>query len=267
MQESRCTSPAGARTRWRTHWRSRARAATIVKKQGGTRMHSAGRILVACVAASLRRSCEPAQPRPPNYPDQAGQGHRSVRGRRPDRRDGAADRAETVGNLQAAILSSRTCPAPAAISAWARSRSPRPTATPFSWRVVELHGQSEPLRQECPYEPYKDFAPVTMAGAPRRISGRCIRTIPAKTFKELIDLIKANPGKYSVASPGIGTTPPLATEMFKLQLKLDATSRAVRRRGAGDAIGCSPVTRRSRFMALPPTATQWSRAASCGRWR
>jgi tripartite-type tricarboxylate transporter receptor subunit TctC len=38
---------------------------------------------------------------------------------------------------------------------------------------------------------------------------------PAKTMQELIALMKANPGKYSVASPGAGTTPSLAIEMLK----------------------------------------------------
>jgi tripartite-type tricarboxylate transporter receptor subunit TctC len=34
-------------------------------------------------------------------------------------------------------------------------------------------------------------------------------------MKELIELMKASPGKYSVASPGAGTTPSLAIEMLK----------------------------------------------------
>ena len=46
-------------------------------------------------------------------------------------------------------------------------------------------------------------------------------TIPARTVKELIALIKANPGKYSYASPGIGTPPHLLGELFRLSLKLD----------------------------------------------
>ena len=48
---------------------------------------------------------------------QAGEDHRAVRGRRPDRRDGAADRAETVGKPRSSSSMSRTIPAPAAISA------------------------------------------------------------------------------------------------------------------------------------------------------
>src|SRR6185437_10407653 len=44
---------------------------------------------------------------------------------------------------------------------------------------------------------------------------------PAKTMKELIDVIKANPGKYAVASPGAGTTPSLSIEMLKHDPGLD----------------------------------------------
>jgi tripartite-type tricarboxylate transporter receptor subunit TctC len=40
-------------------------------------------------------------------------------------------------------------------------------------------------------------------------------------MKELIDLIKREPGKHSVASPGAGTTPSLSIEMLKLALGLD----------------------------------------------
>src|SRR5258708_39376859 len=45
--------------------------------------------------------------------------------------------------------------------------------------------------------------------------------VPARTVKELDDLIKANPGKYSFAHAGIGTTLHLSGEMFKLSAALD----------------------------------------------
>jgi tripartite-type tricarboxylate transporter receptor subunit TctC len=46
-------------------------------------------------------------------------------------------------------------------------------------------------------------------------------SIPAKDVKELIAHIKANPGKYSFASAGFGTTPHLSGELFKLSQGLD----------------------------------------------
>jgi len=105
-----------------------------------------------------------------------------------------------------------------------------------------------------PYDPFKDFMPITLAAASPNILV-INPNIPAKTVKELVDLLKANPGKYTIANPGVGTTPQLASELFKLSLKLDATS--VPFGGAGPTIqsavaGHTPIA----FTALPPAAPQ-----------
>jgi tripartite-type tricarboxylate transporter receptor subunit TctC len=76
------------------------------------------------------------------------------------------------------------------------------------------------LYNKVPYDIDKDFIPVTKAGGSPN-AWLVNPSFPAKTMKELIDLIKANPGKYSVASPGAGTTPSLSIEMLKLGLGLD----------------------------------------------
>jgi tripartite-type tricarboxylate transporter receptor subunit TctC len=74
-----------------------------------------------------------------------------------------------------------------------------------------------------PYDPFKDFAPVTLAvDSPNVLMVH--PSMPVKTVKELIALIAANPGKYAIAQSGLGTTPMLAAELFKLSFKLDATS-------------------------------------------
>jgi tripartite-type tricarboxylate transporter receptor subunit TctC len=73
------------------------------------------------------------------------------------------------------------------------------------------------------YDPFKDFAPVTMAvDSPNLLIVH--PSMPVKTVKELIALIKADPGKYAIANSGLGTTPMLASELFKLTFKLEATS-------------------------------------------
>ncbi len=110
------------------------------------------------------------------------------------------------------------------------------------------------LYAKNPYDAFKDFAPVTLAAASPNVLV-VNPEIPVKTVKELVDLLKANPGKYSIANPGIGTTPQLAAELFKLTLKLDATS--VPFGGAAPAVqstvaGHTPIA----FTALPPTAPQ-----------
>ncbi len=74
-----------------------------------------------------------------------------------------------------------------------------------------------------PYDPFKDFAPVTMAvDSP---NGLFVHpSVPAKTVQELIALMKADPAKYPIANSGLGTTPMLASELFKLVFKLDVTT-------------------------------------------
>jgi tripartite-type tricarboxylate transporter receptor subunit TctC len=110
------------------------------------------------------------------------------------------------------------------------------------------------LYAKNPYDVFKDFAPVTLAAASPNILV-VHPDVPVKTAKELIDLLKKEPGKYNIANPGVGTTPQLAAELFKLTFKLDATS--VPFGGAGPAIQ-STVAGHTKiaFTALPPTAPQ-----------
>ena len=110
------------------------------------------------------------------------------------------------------------------------------------------------LYAKNPYDPFKDFAPVTLAAASPNILV-VNADFPAKTVKELVDLVTKNPGKYNYAMPGTGTTPHLAGELFKLTFKLDLAT--VPFNGAGPAIqsavaGHTPIA----FTALPPTAPQ-----------
>jgi tripartite-type tricarboxylate transporter receptor subunit TctC len=77
-----------------------------------------------------------------------------------------------------------------------------------------------PLFEKVPYDPYKDFAPVSLAV--RYSSTLAVNpSVPAKTVGELVDLIKANPGKYSFASPGFGTPTHLLGEQLRVALGLD----------------------------------------------
>jgi tripartite-type tricarboxylate transporter receptor subunit TctC len=106
------------------------------------------------------------------------------------------------------------------------------------------------LYPKIPYDPYKDFAPVTVAGdAPNILLVN--PSVPAKTVRELIDYVKANPGKVSYASAGTGTTPHLSGELFRLSQKLDIVH--VPFGGAGPAIQSlagdhTPMA----FTSLPP---------------
>ena len=76
------------------------------------------------------------------------------------------------------------------------------------------------LFARVPYDPIKDFQPVTLAVASTTVV-TVNPSVPAKTVKELVDLIKANHGKYSFGSAGAGTQAHLAGEQFRLSLGLD----------------------------------------------
>ncbi len=83
------------------------------------------------------------------------------------------------------------------------------------------------------YDPYKDFQPVTCVGSSPNILA-VHPTFPAKSVKELIELVRSQPGKHNYSSPGAGTTPHLSGEMFRLALKIDL--RHVPYNGAGPQI-------------------------------
>jgi tripartite-type tricarboxylate transporter receptor subunit TctC len=76
------------------------------------------------------------------------------------------------------------------------------------------------LYAKVPYDIDKDFTPVTKAGGTPN-SWVVNASFPAKTMQDLIDIIRREPGKHSVGSPGTGTTPSLSIDMMKLALKLD----------------------------------------------
>ena len=82
------------------------------------------------------------------------------------------------------------------------------------------HVVNPTLFARVPYDPIKDFDPVTLAVAATTVL-TVNPAVPAKTVKELVDLIKANPGKYSFGSAGAGTQAHLAGEQFRLSLGLD----------------------------------------------
>lgn len=107
------------------------------------------------------------------------------------------------------------------------------------------------LYANIPFDALKDFAPVSyVAASPNVLVVH--PSVDARTVRELIALIKAGPGKFSFATPGIGTTPDLSGHLFKLALGLDLVG--VPFNGAGPAITSTignqtPIA----FTALPPT--------------
>ena len=82
------------------------------------------------------------------------------------------------------------------------------------------HVVNPTLFARVPYDPIKDFDPVTLAVSSTTVLA-VNPAVSAKTVKKLVALIKANPGKYSFGSAGAGTQAHLAGEQFRLSLGLD----------------------------------------------
>jgi tripartite-type tricarboxylate transporter receptor subunit TctC len=76
------------------------------------------------------------------------------------------------------------------------------------------------LFDKVPYDAVKDFEPVSLA-----ITSTTVMVVnpslPARNVKELIELVRASPGKFSYSSAGAGTSSHLTGEQFRLRLKLD----------------------------------------------
>ena len=87
------------------------------------------------------------------------------------------------------------------------------------------------LQPSIPYDLFKELKTVSVISSSPEVVV-VSPTLPIKTFKELIDYGKANPGKLNFASAGVGTTPHLAGELFKLRTGVDATHIPYRGIGA-----------------------------------
>lgn len=89
------------------------------------------------------------------------------------------------------------------------------------------------LFASVPYDALRDFEPVTLAVSSTHVIS-VTPTVPAKSLKELVDVIRATPGKYNFAHGGAGTPAHLLGEQFRTSLNLDIV--AVPFNGAGPAI-------------------------------
>jgi tripartite-type tricarboxylate transporter receptor subunit TctC len=125
-------------------------------------------------------------------------------------------------------------------------------ATPDGYTIMAISTGfvvNPSLYAKVPYDPIKDFAPISLVAASPNIVV-VNPSVPAKTLSELVQLIRDNPGKYSFAGPGVGSTPHLGGELFRLAFKLDLVH--VPFAGAGPAVqatvgGHTPIA----FTALP----------------
>src|SRR5918994_1451131 len=119
--------------------------------------------------------------------------------------------------------------------------------------TVNSHIMNPIMYDRVPYDPYKDFDPVTLAvtfGSVLAVHP----TVPVTTVKDLVMLIRAGTVKYSFGSPGVGTPSHLVGEQFRQSLGLDLVH--VPYGGGGPAIasvvaGHTPISFAGLSVAAP----------------
>jgi tripartite-type tricarboxylate transporter receptor subunit TctC len=135
---------------------------------------------------------------------------------------------DTLGRLFAAKLSDRLGQpvvvenrpgAGTLIGTEAAAKSP-PDGYTILLSSIATHALSPNLYAKVPYDPVKDFAPVTLLGiAPTVLVARS--DLPAKDLAEFVAAAKARPGGFTYASGGNGTPPHINGEVFKAVAGVD----------------------------------------------
>ncbi|HUF80368.1 MAG TPA: tripartite tricarboxylate transporter substrate binding protein [Burkholderiales bacterium] len=86
--------------------------------------------------------------------------------------------------------------------------------------VGQPHLSNVLLRQDKPYDPLRDFTPISLVGFTHNVIvlGKGVN---AKTIPELIALARAKPGSFNYGSAGVGSSSHLAGAMFASKAKID----------------------------------------------
>jgi len=133
---------------------------------------------------------------------------------------------------------------------------------------------SPSLYEKLPYDPVKDFAPISQVFVAANIL-TVHPDVPAKTLPELVALAKAQPGKLTYGHAGIGTSQHLAGELFKYMAHIDITPVAYRGSTAvvpdllagrltmffGNVVNVMPLIRDGKLRAFAVTSIKRSAVA------
>src|SRR5689334_5297308 len=160
--------------------------------------------------------------------------------------------------------------------------------------TVSTHAINPGLYKKMPYDPVRDFAPIAQVGVTPTLLG-VHPSLPATDAKSLIALVKANPGKFSYGSSGLGSILHLCGEQFKalagglsithvpyrgsapmmsdlvggqISMAFDATPTALpqAKSGAIRAIGAGMATRMRAMPELPTLQEQGLKGFECYTW-
>jgi tripartite-type tricarboxylate transporter receptor subunit TctC len=118
------------------------------------------------------------------------------------------------------------------IGAEVAARSTPDGYTIFACNIASL-AVSPALYKKLGYDPVAGFAPIGLIGStPNSLNVH--PSVPAATIAEFIAHAKANPGRMNYASAGVGTSPQLSMELFKMNARIDVVHVAYK--GAGPAL-------------------------------
>lgn len=107
------------------------------------------------------------------------------------------------------------------LAAETAAKSPADGYTIFMGHIG-THGANPALYAKLPYDPVRDFAPVSLlVTIPNLVAVH--PSVPAGSIHELVELSKSRPGTLNVSSPGVGTSAHLIIAAFKSQTGADLT--------------------------------------------
>jgi tripartite-type tricarboxylate transporter receptor subunit TctC len=86
--------------------------------------------------------------------------------------------------------------------------------------TVNTFNVTPALYKKLPYDPIADFTPIARLGV-SNLALVVNASVPVQNLEQLVALAKSRPGSLSYSSPGAGTTPHLAMEVFKKRYGLD----------------------------------------------
>ncbi len=130
-----------------------------------------------------------------------------------------------------------------------------PDGTTFYWGANGALTINPTLLTNQTYDVVRDLAPVArLLIMPSILAVN--NDVPAKSFGELIALAKAQPGKLSYASPGVGTPQHIAAEMLKRQAGVDIVHVPYRGAIFTDVIGGRVTMTMQNVGAILPTVQQ-----------
>ena len=143
-------------------------------------------------------------------------------------------------------------------------------AAPDGYTLIFVDGiaftANPSLYNKVSYDPVRNFEPIAIAATTMQVLA-IHPSVPARTVQELVGVIKANSGKYSYASAGVGTGAHLTGELFRSSLGLDLVH--VPYNGGGPAItaalaGSTPISFGSAAATIPQAKEGKLRALAVG---